>query len=38
MNPFLQMCIAAISSGRMTIEQVPHRYRGEVEDAMNESD
>ena len=31
MNPFVHMCVTAIKSGRMIIDQVPPRYRAEVE-------
>jgi hypothetical protein len=30
MNPFVMMCVFAIQTGRMTIEQVPMPYRDEV--------
>jgi hypothetical protein len=30
MNPFVIMCVFAIQTGRMTIEQVPMQYRDEV--------
>ena len=30
MNPFVMMCVFAIQTGRMTIEQVPMQYRNEV--------
>lgn len=30
MNPFVMMCVFAIQTGRMTIEQVPIQYRDEV--------
>ena len=30
MNPFVMMCVVAIQTGRMTIEQVPMQYRDEV--------
>ncbi len=30
MNFFVLMCITAIQTGRMTIEQVPMQYRDEV--------
>lgn len=30
MNPFVMMCVFAIQTGRMTIEQVPMQYRDEV--------
>lgn len=30
MNPFVMMCVFAIQTGRMTIEQVPIQYRNEV--------
>ena len=30
MNPFVMMCVFAIQSGRMMIEQVPIQYRNEV--------
>ncbi len=30
MNPFVLMCVLAIQTGRMTIEQVPIQYRDEV--------
>jgi len=30
MNSFVMMCVFAIQTGRMTIEQVPMQYRDEV--------
>ncbi len=30
MNPYVMMCVFAIQTGRMTIEQVPMQYRDEV--------
>jgi hypothetical protein len=30
MNPFVMMCVFAIQTGRMTIEQVPMQYHDEV--------
>ena len=30
MNPFVMMCVFAIQTGRMTIEQFPKQYRDEV--------
>ena len=34
MNPFVMMCVFAIQSGRMTIEQVPERYQKQVREAI----
>jgi len=36
MNPIVEMYVKAIKSGRMTIEQVPARYREEVEKALED--
>ena len=35
MNPFVMMCVFAIQTGRMTIEQVPMQYRDEVIKELN---
>lgn len=35
MNFFVSMCVIAIKTGRMTIEQVPERCREEVEETLN---
>ena len=35
MSPYAQMCVIAIQSGRMTLSQVPARYRREVGEALN---
>ncbi len=34
MNFFVTMCITAIQTGRMTIEQVPERYLEQVKEAL----
>ena len=36
MNPFVMMCVYAIQSGRMTIEQVPEQYREQVIELLQE--
>lgn len=34
MNFFVLMCITAIQTGRMTIEQVPERYQKQVREVI----
>ena len=38
MNFFVLMCITAIQTGRMTIEQVPERYQNQVREAMTQGE
>lgn len=38
MNAFVEMCITAVASGRITIHQVPLQYREAVKAAITDTD